>query len=76
MWIQGAARVSGGTLTTPRAPMRVDALDIQTPGIVRLGANGKLDLAGDGAPLTGNGVLDTTTNRPNSIDSRGTRRRT
>lgn len=71
LWIQGAARVSGGLLTTPRAPMRVDTLDIQTPGIVRLGANGKLDLAGDGTPLTGNGVLDTTTNRPNSIEYSG-----
>ena len=71
LWIQGAARVSGGAFVTPRALTRVRSLDIQSPGVVRLGANGKLDLTGDGAPLTGDGLLDTLTNRPNSIEYTG-----
>jgi len=66
-----AVRVSGGVLTTPRATMRANSLDIQSPGIVRLGTNGKLNLAGDETPLTGNGMLDTTTYLPNSVEYTG-----
>jgi hypothetical protein len=51
--------------------MHVLSLVIQAPGIVRLGVDGKLDLAGDGTPLTGNGLLDTLTNRPNSVEYTG-----
>jgi hypothetical protein len=69
--IQGAATVRGGELTTPSAVMRVRALDIRAPGIVRMGANGKLELSGEGTPLTGDGVLDTLTHRPNSVEYTG-----
>jgi adenosine/AMP kinase len=71
LWVDGAARVSGGLLITPRTTMRVDSMDIQSPGVVRMGANGRLDLAGDGTPLTGTGLLDMTTNRPNSVQYTG-----
>lgn len=70
-WIAGHARVSRGTLTTPSALMRVTTLDIAAEAIVRLGSEGKLELAGNGTPLTGAGKLDTTTNRPNSIEYTG-----
>jgi hypothetical protein len=58
-------------VATPRAAMRVHSLDIRAPGTVRLGANGKLDLAGDGTPLTGDGLVDMTTNLPNGIEYTG-----
>jgi hypothetical protein len=69
--IQEGASVRGGVLTTPRAAMNVRALEIQAPGLVRMGANGKLNLTGDGTPLTGDGVLDVTTNAPNSVEYTG-----
>ena len=71
LWIEGAARVSGGLLTTPGATMRVSSLEIRAPGVVRMGLNGKLNLAGDGVPLTGDGTLDTQTNRPNRVEYTG-----
>ncbi len=65
--VQGAVKVSGGLLLTPRSIMHVTTMDIQAPGIVRMSTNGRLTLSGDGMPLTGNGLLDVTTNRPNSV---------
>jgi len=57
--IRGAARVSGGVLTTPAgAALSVASLRIDQPGVVRLGENGKLNLSGDGEPLTGDGLLE------------------
>jgi len=68
LWISGAVRASGGVLITPRTVMRSNTMDIQSSGVVRLGVNGKLELAGDGSPLTGAGLLDVMTNRPNSVE--------
>ena len=69
--IEGAASVRGGLLETPRDVMRTGTLDIRAPGIVRIGENGRLEIAGDGTPLTGDGLLDTTTNRPTSVEYTG-----
>src|SRR5207244_308412 len=69
--IKGKARVRRGLLKTPSTLMSVTALDIESLGIVRLSANGKLNLTGDGTPLTGDGLLDTTTNAPNSVEYTG-----
>src|SRR5260370_38033810 len=65
--IEGEAAVSGGTLTTPRL-MRAESLVIESPAMVRMAANSKLELSGTGEPLRGSGVLDTTTNKPNSLE--------
>jgi len=70
--VGGAARVSGGVLVTPSsAAMNAVMLQIDAPGVVRLGANGKLNLSGSGQPLWGDGLLDTTTYRPNSVEYTG-----
>ncbi len=69
--IAEAARVKGGVLVTPSAVMQVHSLEVQSPGVVRLGENGKLDLTGEGTPLFGDGVLDTATYLPNSVESTG-----
>ena len=69
--IGGSARVSGGLLTTPRSHHAGPITRHPAPGLVRLGVNGKLNLTGDGTPLTGNGLLDTTTNTPNSVEYTG-----
>lgn len=71
LMVQGAVRVSGGLLTTPSGLIRALTMDIRASGVVRLGANGKLELAGDGTPLTGDGRLDTTTNGGNSVEYTG-----
>ncbi len=71
LWVNGAVRVNGGMLITPRAVMHVNSLDIQAPGVVQMGSRGKLNLAGNGTPLSGNGLLDVTTNRPNSVEFTG-----
>lgn len=70
--VGGAARVSGGVLVTPAgAAMNAVTLEIDAPGVVRLGTNGKLNLSGSGQPLWGDGLLDTTTYRPNSVEYTG-----
>ena len=70
--IDGAVRVRGGLLVTPAgAALNAVTLDIAAPGVVRLGVNGKLNLSGDGRPLTGDGLLDTMTHRPNSVEYTG-----
>jgi hypothetical protein len=69
--IDGEARVSGGTLITPGGLMKADSLVIDSPGVVRMAANGKLELSGSGEVLRGNGLLDTSTNRPNSVEYTG-----
>src|SRR5437016_6931284 len=68
--INGEATVSGGTLTTPKL-MNAESLLIDSPGVVRMSANGKLELSGDGEPLKGSGLLDVTTHKPNSIEYTG-----
>jgi hypothetical protein len=69
--VDGDVLVRGGLLTTPGALMRARTLEIHRPGIVRIGARGKLELTGDGTPLRGNGLLDTSTNRPTSVEYTG-----
>jgi hypothetical protein len=71
LWIEDAAVVGGGLLITPHDLMRVNTLEIRGPGVVRVGANGKLEIAGEGEPLVGDGLLDTTTNRPTSVEYSG-----
>src|SRR5438874_749013 len=70
MAISGEASVTGGTLTTPRL-MNAESLLIDSPGVVRMSANGKLELSGNGEPLKGSGLLDVTTHKPNSIEYTG-----
>jgi hypothetical protein len=69
--ITGHVQVVDGVLTTPHALMRVETMEIRAPGVVRIGADGKLELSGDGEPLVGDGVLDTMTNRPTSLELTG-----
>ena len=70
--IGGAARVRGGVLVTPAGTaMNAVTLEIAAPGVVQMGPNGKLNLSGSGQPLQGDGLLDTTTYRPNSIEYTG-----
>src|SRR5438270_2618684 len=68
--ISGEATVSGGMLTTPSL-MNAESLLIDSPGIVRMSANGKLELSGNGEPLKGSGLLDVTTHKPNSVEYTG-----
>jgi len=70
--ISGSVKVLGGQVQTPLdAALTVQALQIEAPGVVRLGRNSKLNLTGDGEPLTGGGELDTQTNAPNSVEYTG-----
>jgi len=69
--VSGEVRVRGGLLSTPAALMRVRTLDIRRPGVVRMAARGKLEITGDGTPLRGDGLLDTSTNRPTSVEYTG-----
>ncbi|MFN8457880.1 MAG: hypothetical protein U0401_25055 [Anaerolineae bacterium] len=68
--VDEAARV-GGLLTTPSALMSARSLEITTGAVVRLGPEGKLNLTGEGTPLTGAGLLDIMTYRPNSVELTG-----
>src|SRR5437588_412501 len=68
--ISGEATVSGGMLTTPSL-MNAESLLIDSPGVVRMSANGKLELSGKGEPLKGSGLLDVTTHKPNSVEYTG-----
>lgn len=68
--IQDAATVSGGKLFTSKS-MTAASLTIESPGVVTMAANSKLDLTGDGEPLKGNGLLDVNTNTPNSLEYTG-----
>jgi len=70
MTISGEASVTGGTLTTPRL-MNAESLLINSPAVVRMSANSKLELSGTGEPLKGSGLLDVTTHKPNSIEYTG-----
>jgi uncharacterized repeat protein (TIGR01451 family) len=71
MMIDGSATVTAGTLTTPHAVLTVSSLTIEAPGTVIMASDGKLNLAGSGTPLRGNGRLDTTAHRPNSMEYTG-----
>jgi hypothetical protein len=68
--IKDEATVSGGTLLTPRI-MTARSLNIESTGVVRMSTNGKLELSGAGEPLKGGGLLDVTTNKPNSVEYTG-----
>jgi len=70
MTISGEASVTGGTLTTARL-MNAESLLINSPAVVRMSANSKLELSGTGEPLKGSGLLDITTHKPNSIEYTG-----
>lgn len=69
--IRGAASLQDGIFDTPASTMNVATLDIQAPAVMRLAANAKLNITGDGAVLTGSGLLDTMTHRPNSVELTG-----
>jgi uncharacterized repeat protein (TIGR01451 family) len=69
--IAGRARVSGGRMVTPSAGMIAQSLTIDRPGVVQMGASGKLTLTGSGTPLNGTGRLDTSAFRPNSVEYTG-----
>ena len=68
--IQYKASLSGGTLLSSKS-MTAESLTIQSPAVVRMATNSKLNLTGDGEPLNGNGLLDVTTNGPNSLEYTG-----
>ena len=70
LMIQDEATVSGGTLLTSKS-MTAQSLTINSPAVVTMAANSKLDLTGDGEPLRGSGLLDVTTNGPNSLEYTG-----
>jgi len=69
--VEGAAQVQAGLWTTPGTLTTARSLDIAQDATVRLGANGSLVLTGDGSPLTGRGLLDVMTYRPNSVELKG-----
>ena len=69
--IHGAASLQNGIFDTPASTMNVATLHIQAPAIMRLAVNAKLNITGDGAVLTGSGLLDTLTHRPNSVELTG-----
>jgi hypothetical protein len=71
LWIEEDAAITGGVLVSPSALMRCRRLKILRPGVLRVGLRGKLEIAGNGEPLTGDGWLDTTTNVPNSVECTG-----
>lgn len=68
--IRDEAAVTGGRLVTTKY-MTVHSLTIESPGIVTMAHNSKLDLIGAGEPLKGGGLLDVLTNRPNSVEYTG-----
>jgi len=70
-WIEYDATVRGGVVVTPSDLMRVESLEIVDPGVVRMGRNGKLEIAGNGDSFHGDGFLDTRTHTPNSIELTG-----
>lgn len=69
--VDGAFVVTGGEIATPAGLMRVERLEIHAPGVVRMGHGGKLEMAAANDPLVGDGVLDTVSNRPNSVEYTG-----
>lgn len=68
--IQYAATLSGGTLLSSKS-MTARSLTIVSPAVVTMAANSKLNLTGDGEPLSGDGLLDVTTHGPNSLEYTG-----
>lgn len=68
--IQDQALVSGGTFLTS-AQTIVSSLTIDSPAVVRMAANSKLNLTGDGEPLKGTGTLDLRTNGSTSVEYTG-----
>lgn len=68
--IRYEATLSGGTLLSSKS-MTARSLTIESPAVVTMAANSKLNLTGDGEPLNGNGLLDVTTNGPNSVEYTG-----
>src|SRR5919205_1333401 len=68
--IEQRAIVNGGTFLTSKL-MVASSLTIESPATVITAANSKLNLTGDGTPLTGNGLLDVTTHGPTSVEYTG-----
>lgn len=69
--VRGPLVVNGGTVLGGADVLNAETLTIAQGAVVRLGANGKLNLTGDGSPLSGDGLLDTTTHTPNSVEYTG-----
>lgn len=68
--VQYEATISGGTQLTSKL-MTAQSLTIESPAVVTLATGSKLNLTGDGEPLSGNGLLDVTTHGPNSLEYTG-----
>ncbi|MFL6373829.1 MAG: hypothetical protein ACJ73D_04095, partial [Pyrinomonadaceae bacterium] len=68
--IQYEAALSGGTLLSSKS-MIARSVTINSPAVVTMAANSKLNLTGDGEPLKGDGLLDVTTHGPNSLEYTG-----
>jgi hypothetical protein len=68
--IQYEATLSGGTLLGSKS-MTAQSLTINSPAVVTMAANSKLNLTGDGQPLNGDGLLDVTSHGPNSLEYTG-----
>ena len=67
--VNGDATVSGGVVTTaPDAEFVAETLTIDAPAKVVMAAGSKLTLNGAGMPLQGQGLLDTTSHTPNSVE--------
>ena len=70
LMIRYEATLSGGTLLSSKS-MTAQSVTIKSPAVLTMAANSKLNLTGDGEPLSGNGLLDVTTNGPNSLEYTG-----
>lgn len=68
--IKVQAILSGGTLLSSKL-ITARLLTIDSPAVMTMAANSKLNLTGDGEPLSGNGLLDVTRNGPNSLEYTG-----
>lgn len=69
--VDSAARIQAGIWITPGALTVARTLAIGDGATVQLGAHGSLILTGNGEVLTGNGLLDVLSNRPNSVELKG-----
>jgi len=69
--VDTSAQINAGVWTTSGALTTARTLAIADGATVRLGANGNLVLTGNDEVLTGDGLLDVMTNRPNSVEFKG-----
>ncbi|HZE69172.1 MAG TPA: hypothetical protein VE135_06550 [Pyrinomonadaceae bacterium] len=65
--IEDAAVVSGGTMLTSKW-MTAESLTIESPAVVTMSRNSKLNLMGEGEPLKGDGLLDIHKNGSASVE--------